>query len=171
APEKVTVTDLFYLWGMDVGLVNIPYLLARYLRLFDSGRKRMAMISGGHEAADLHRARRYLGLGSLETRERLYMPVHAPQPPHHAARPARTMAQRLSQMMSQARVRSREIMGLAVAHPAGLWRCWHHRSCVCRPSRESREITGHTIQYLSLLTQCSFNLITHPPLPWLTSVP
>ncbi|GKA17254.1 hypothetical protein Tco_0697091 [Tanacetum coccineum] len=31
APEKVTVTDLFYLRGMDVGSVNIPYLLARLL--------------------------------------------------------------------------------------------------------------------------------------------
>nr|GEV22470.1 hypothetical protein [Tanacetum cinerariifolium] len=29
APEKVTVNDLFYLGGMDVGSVNIPYLLAR----------------------------------------------------------------------------------------------------------------------------------------------
>ncbi|GKC17570.1 hypothetical protein Tco_1014352 [Tanacetum coccineum] len=46
ALEKVTVTDLFYLRGMDVGLVNIPYLLARYLRLLTSGRKRKAMISG-----------------------------------------------------------------------------------------------------------------------------
>ncbi|GKA40000.1 hypothetical protein Tco_0732593 [Tanacetum coccineum] len=27
APEKVTVTDLFYLRGLDVGSVNIPYLL------------------------------------------------------------------------------------------------------------------------------------------------
>ncbi|GKD02236.1 hypothetical protein Tco_1177210 [Tanacetum coccineum] len=35
APKKVTVTDLFYLMGMDVGSVNIPYLLARYLRMFD----------------------------------------------------------------------------------------------------------------------------------------
>ncbi|GJW67912.1 hypothetical protein Tco_0122336 [Tanacetum coccineum] len=32
-PEKVTVTDLFYLRGMDVGSVNIPYLLARNLRI------------------------------------------------------------------------------------------------------------------------------------------
>nr|GFD11284.1 hypothetical protein [Tanacetum cinerariifolium] len=47
APEKVTVTDLFYLRGIDVGSINIPYLLARYLRLFASGRKREAMISGG----------------------------------------------------------------------------------------------------------------------------
>ncbi|GJW28229.1 hypothetical protein Tco_0045104 [Tanacetum coccineum] len=29
APKKVTVTDLFYLRGMDIGSVNIPYLLAR----------------------------------------------------------------------------------------------------------------------------------------------
>ncbi|GKE03507.1 hypothetical protein Tco_1395525 [Tanacetum coccineum] len=28
APKKVTVTDLFYLRGVDVGSVNIPYLLA-----------------------------------------------------------------------------------------------------------------------------------------------
>ncbi|GJX32262.1 hypothetical protein Tco_0242117 [Tanacetum coccineum] len=47
SPEKVTVTDLFYLREMDVGSVNVPYLLARYLRLFASGRKQGAMISGG----------------------------------------------------------------------------------------------------------------------------
>ncbi|GJT11255.1 hypothetical protein Tco_0858297 [Tanacetum coccineum] len=46
-PKKVTVTDLFYLRGMDVSSVNVPYLLARYLRLFASGRKQGAMISGG----------------------------------------------------------------------------------------------------------------------------
>ncbi|GKG42319.1 hypothetical protein Tco_0476617, partial [Tanacetum coccineum] len=34
APEKVIVTDLFYLRGVDVGSINIPYLLARYLRLY-----------------------------------------------------------------------------------------------------------------------------------------
>nr|GEY29639.1 hypothetical protein [Tanacetum cinerariifolium] len=32
ALKKVTMTDLFYLKGMDVGSVNIPYLLAKYLR-------------------------------------------------------------------------------------------------------------------------------------------
>ncbi|GJW30176.1 hypothetical protein Tco_0047051 [Tanacetum coccineum] len=32
APKKVTVTDLFYLRGLDVGSVTIPYLLAQYLR-------------------------------------------------------------------------------------------------------------------------------------------
>ncbi|GKB34403.1 hypothetical protein Tco_0879345, partial [Tanacetum coccineum] len=45
APKKVTATDLFYLRSMDVGSVNIPNLLARYLRLFASGRKHEAMIS------------------------------------------------------------------------------------------------------------------------------
>ncbi|GJX52493.1 hypothetical protein Tco_0280862 [Tanacetum coccineum] len=47
APEKVSVTDLFYLRGLDVGSVNIPYLLARYLRRFAAGRKSGALISGG----------------------------------------------------------------------------------------------------------------------------
>nr|GEU96744.1 hypothetical protein [Tanacetum cinerariifolium] len=52
-PEKVTVTDLFYLIGTDVGSVNVPYLLARYLRLFASGRKQGAMISRGQFVARL----------------------------------------------------------------------------------------------------------------------
>ncbi|GJU58763.1 hypothetical protein Tco_1236529 [Tanacetum coccineum] len=34
APKKVTVMDLFYLRGMDVGSVNIPYLLARLAEHF-----------------------------------------------------------------------------------------------------------------------------------------
>ncbi|GKE94687.1 hypothetical protein Tco_1579542 [Tanacetum coccineum] len=46
APEKVTVTDLFYLRGMDVDPVNVPYLLVRYLRLFTAGRKSRAHIFG-----------------------------------------------------------------------------------------------------------------------------
>ncbi|GJS12415.1 hypothetical protein Tco_0369211 [Tanacetum coccineum] len=45
APEKVTVTDLFNFRGLDVGSVNIPYLLARYLRRFAVGRKSGAHIS------------------------------------------------------------------------------------------------------------------------------
>ncbi|GJZ97397.1 hypothetical protein Tco_0669850 [Tanacetum coccineum] len=47
ALEKVTVTDLFYLRGMDVDSVNVLYLLARYLRLFVAGRKSGAHIFGG----------------------------------------------------------------------------------------------------------------------------
>ncbi|GKB00630.1 hypothetical protein Tco_0828623, partial [Tanacetum coccineum] len=53
ALEKVTVTDLFYLRGLDVGSVNIPYLLARYLRRFAAGRKSGAHISGGQFVARL----------------------------------------------------------------------------------------------------------------------
>ncbi|GJR49388.1 hypothetical protein Tco_1399909 [Tanacetum coccineum] len=53
APEKVTMTDLFYLRGLDVGSVNIPYLLARHLRLFAAGRKSGAHISGGKFVARL----------------------------------------------------------------------------------------------------------------------
>ncbi|GKD86701.1 hypothetical protein Tco_1357855 [Tanacetum coccineum] len=52
-PEKVAVTDLFYSRGMDVGSVNVPYLLARYLRLFAAGRKSGALISGGQFVARL----------------------------------------------------------------------------------------------------------------------
>ncbi|GJR73157.1 hypothetical protein Tco_0085522 [Tanacetum coccineum] len=65
APKKVTVTDLFYLRGVDVGSVNIPYLLARYLRLFTSGRKHGVMISGGQFVA---RIAKHFG---LLTEERL----------------------------------------------------------------------------------------------------
>ncbi|GJR42544.1 hypothetical protein Tco_1310647 [Tanacetum coccineum] len=50
--EKVIVSDLFYLRGMDVGSVNIPYQLARYLRRFALGRKRGAMIFGGQFICD-----------------------------------------------------------------------------------------------------------------------
>ncbi|GKB26416.1 hypothetical protein Tco_0865817 [Tanacetum coccineum] len=44
---------LFYLRGMDVGSVNVPYLLARYLMLFSTGRKSRAHISGGQFVARL----------------------------------------------------------------------------------------------------------------------
>nr|GEV39982.1 hypothetical protein [Tanacetum cinerariifolium] len=53
APKKVTVTDLFFLRGLDVRSVNIPYLLARYLRRFAVGRKSGALISGGQFVARL----------------------------------------------------------------------------------------------------------------------
>ncbi|GJY60645.1 retrovirus-related pol polyprotein from transposon opus [Tanacetum coccineum] len=53
APEKVTVMDLFYSRGMDVGSVNVPYLLVRYLRLFATGRKSEAHISRGQFVARL----------------------------------------------------------------------------------------------------------------------
>ncbi|GJX21648.1 hypothetical protein Tco_0226093 [Tanacetum coccineum] len=53
ALKTVTVTDLFYLRGLDVGSVNISYLLAQYLRRFAAGRKSGAYISGGQFVARL----------------------------------------------------------------------------------------------------------------------
>ncbi|GJU95249.1 hypothetical protein Tco_1320005 [Tanacetum coccineum] len=53
APEKVTATNLSYLREMDVDSVNVPNLLARYLRLFAARRKSGAHISGGQFVARL----------------------------------------------------------------------------------------------------------------------
>ncbi|GKB74505.1 hypothetical protein Tco_0935917 [Tanacetum coccineum] len=72
APKKVIMTDLFYLRGMDIGSVNIPYLLARYLRLFDSRSKHGAMISGGQFVACLAE---YFGLLTKERLQGLTMIV------------------------------------------------------------------------------------------------
>ncbi|GJZ91294.1 hypothetical protein Tco_0663221 [Tanacetum coccineum] len=63
APEKVTVTDLFNLRGLDVGSVNIPYLLVRYLRRFAAGRKSKAHIFGGQFVA---RLAKHFGLMTTE---------------------------------------------------------------------------------------------------------
>nr|GEV94146.1 ribonuclease H-like domain-containing protein [Tanacetum cinerariifolium] len=104
ALEKVIVTDLFYLRGMDVGSVNILYLLARYLRLFASKRKRriceelddtwswvasrpdrqQVVAAGASEVAKD-------ALVVYEGASAVPAPVQAPQAPP-AARPARTMA-------------------------------------------------------------------------------
>ncbi|GJT72490.1 hypothetical protein Tco_1031776 [Tanacetum coccineum] len=59
APEKVTMTGPFYLRGMNVASVNVPYLLARFLRLFAAGRKSEALIAGGQF---LTRLAEHLGL-------------------------------------------------------------------------------------------------------------
>ncbi|GJU96169.1 hypothetical protein Tco_1320925 [Tanacetum coccineum] len=53
ALEKMTVTDLFYLRRLDVGSVNIHYLLVRYLRRLATGRKSRDHISGGQFVARL----------------------------------------------------------------------------------------------------------------------
>ncbi|GKC14990.1 hypothetical protein Tco_1011772, partial [Tanacetum coccineum] len=109
APEKVTVTDLFYLRGMDVGSVNVLYLLARYLRLFPAGRKSRALISGGQFIDDtwywvsLGLKRQpdavvgapRVGQDALvvdEGDQAIPVPVHAPPPPAVI----RTMPQRMA---------------------------------------------------------------------------
>ncbi|GJT54583.1 hypothetical protein Tco_0989637 [Tanacetum coccineum] len=120
APKKVTVTDLFYLRGVDVGSVNIPYLLARYLGMFASGRKRGVMISEGQFVARL--AEHVAAAGALEVAEgapdvdesdhAVSVPVHAPQPPTSGHYMACDFSQLttwtvtgLSRMMDQAGVR------------------------------------------------------------------
>ncbi|GJZ57462.1 hypothetical protein Tco_0612956 [Tanacetum coccineum] len=98
APEKVTMTDLFYLRGMDVGSVNIPFLLDRYLRMFASGRKRGAMISRGRFVAVTGALEATEGAPDVDEGEKVVpAPVQAPQPPP-ATGPARTMAQRLGRL-------------------------------------------------------------------------
>ncbi|GJZ30409.1 hypothetical protein Tco_0575456 [Tanacetum coccineum] len=66
APEKVTVTDLFYLRGIYIGSINVPYLLDRYLRLFAAGRKSEAHISGGQFIARLAKHFRLLTVKILQ---------------------------------------------------------------------------------------------------------
>nr|GEU48638.1 hypothetical protein [Tanacetum cinerariifolium] len=113
-PKKVTVTDLFYLRGMDVGSVYIPYLLALYLRRFASGRKRgiseelddtWAWVSPGPERQP------DAVVGALEVTEGapdivkgaqvVLAPVQAPQPPPAARLPQRVA--RLEEEISYAR--------------------------------------------------------------------
>ncbi|GJT27135.1 hypothetical protein Tco_0907410 [Tanacetum coccineum] len=52
APSYTAIGDPI-LRGMDVGLVNVPYLVAMYLRLFAAGRKSGAHISGGQFVASV----------------------------------------------------------------------------------------------------------------------
>ncbi|GJV80177.1 hypothetical protein Tco_1516047 [Tanacetum coccineum] len=81
--------------SQDVGSVNIPHLLARYLRLFASGRKSRAMISRGQficEEPDDTWA--WVAPGPERQQVVTTGALEAPQP-LPAARPVRTMAQRL----------------------------------------------------------------------------
>ncbi|GJV02401.1 hypothetical protein Tco_1335970 [Tanacetum coccineum] len=112
---ELTVTDLFYLKGMDIGSVNVPYLLARYLRLFASGRKQVAMISRGQFickeindtwawVAPRPERQQVAAASDPETAKDAPVvdegaqadptPVQAPQPPP----PARTMPQRMARL-------------------------------------------------------------------------
>ncbi|GKB68532.1 hypothetical protein Tco_0929944 [Tanacetum coccineum] len=90
AHEKVIVTDLFYVKGLDVGSVNILYLLARYLRRFAAGRKKI--LSGLTVIA--------LKLPTIDMVElAVPAPMQAPQqPPPQPKAPARTMPQRMARL-------------------------------------------------------------------------
>ncbi|GJZ99762.1 hypothetical protein Tco_0672313 [Tanacetum coccineum] len=88
APEKVVVTDLFYLRGLDVGSVNIPYLLACYLRRFSAGRK-----SGICTQYDDTWA--WVAMGP---ERQLDSAAGAPGPPPPPPAPARTMPKRMARL-------------------------------------------------------------------------
>ncbi|GJS68425.1 hypothetical protein Tco_0682990 [Tanacetum coccineum] len=102
APEKVTVTDLFYLRGMDVGSVNVPYLLDRLLTteilggltvialellIIDMGELvRLQIFAEDAPAAD-------------EGDQAVLAPVQVPQPPPPPPpAAARTMPQRMAKL-------------------------------------------------------------------------
>nr|GEZ93555.1 hypothetical protein [Tanacetum cinerariifolium] len=116
APKKVTAFDVFYLRGMDVGTVNVPYLLARYLRLFALGRKQdaiylvifaelddtWALVAPGPErqpdgAASAPEAAKDVPIAD-EGASAIPASLHAPHSPPPAARPTRTMAQMLARV-------------------------------------------------------------------------
>ncbi|GKA29866.1 hypothetical protein Tco_0716111 [Tanacetum coccineum] len=102
APEKVTITDLFYLRGMDVGSVNVPYLLASYLRLLTGERLRGLTVTAPTlsviDMAELNDVA--AGVPGVtedsptvdEGDQAVLAPVQAPPPPPAAAR---TMPQRM----------------------------------------------------------------------------
>ncbi|GJZ65328.1 hypothetical protein Tco_0622024 [Tanacetum coccineum] len=85
-PEKGSLHD--YYRRLDVGSVNIPYLLARYLRRFAAGRKSGAHISGGQFVS---RLAEHFGLLTAE----ILRGLTAPPPPPAAAR---TMPQRMARL-------------------------------------------------------------------------
>ncbi|GJY66441.1 hypothetical protein Tco_0468679 [Tanacetum coccineum] len=108
APEKVTVIDLFYLRGLDVGLVNMPYLLARYLRRFAAGRKSRAHISSRQFVAMGPERQLDATNGALAVAEdapavdegdqAISVPVQAPQQPPPPLTAARTIPYRLGRL-------------------------------------------------------------------------
>nr|GEZ79930.1 hypothetical protein [Tanacetum cinerariifolium] len=104
APEKVIVTDLSYLRGMDVGSVNVPYLFAKYLGLFIAGRKGGAYISDGQFVArsaehfGLLTTKILQGLTVISPELQIIDMVELPPPPPVAAR---TMPQRLGRLKEE----------------------------------------------------------------------
>nr|GEX51398.1 alpha/beta hydrolases superfamily protein [Tanacetum cinerariifolium] len=119
APEKVTVTDLFYLRGMDVGSVNVPYLLARLQGLTVIVRNlpviNMAELVRLQICIEIDDIWAWVALGperqpdaaagapeAAKDAPTITAPMQAPQPPPPAARPSQTMAQRLARVEEDA---------------------------------------------------------------------
>ncbi|GJZ54998.1 hypothetical protein Tco_0610191, partial [Tanacetum coccineum] len=105
ALENVTVTDLFYLRWLDVILVNIPYLLAQYLKRFATGRKSGACISSGQFVAMGPERQANAAAGAPRVAQDAHVideggqddlaPAQAPPPPPVTAR---TMPQRMARL-------------------------------------------------------------------------
>ncbi|GKB80638.1 hypothetical protein Tco_0947533 [Tanacetum coccineum] len=122
APEKVIVTDLFYPRGIDVGSVNIPYLLARTngdsrdlpmidmaelvrLQICEELDDTWAWVAPGPERQQV------AATGALEVAEDAHVvdegasavlaPIQAPQPPPVAGL-ASTMAKRIARSFDTA---------------------------------------------------------------------
>ncbi|GKE88278.1 hypothetical protein Tco_1565753 [Tanacetum coccineum] len=147
APEKVIVTDLFYLKGMDVGSVNVPYLLARYL-LFAAGRKSGAYISGGQFVALLAE---HFGLLTMEILGGLTviapklpiidMTELAPQQPPPPPPATSTMPQRMARLEEDvheirgALTKHREVID-AMAHDLSRFCTWTTTSLARMMDRE-----------------------------------
>ncbi|GJU98815.1 hypothetical protein Tco_1328086 [Tanacetum coccineum] len=103
APEKETVTGLFYLRGMDVGSVNVPYLLARELvrlQICEELDDTWAWVAPGPERHhDVVAGALEIAEGApdvVEGDQAVPAPVHAPPPPPPAA--GRIMSQRLGRL-------------------------------------------------------------------------
>ncbi|GJV80607.1 hypothetical protein Tco_1516477 [Tanacetum coccineum] len=101
APEMVTVTDLFYLRGMDVGSVNIPYLLSRLQGLMviirDIPMIDIVELVRLQICEELDDTWAWVAPGPERQQVAAVGAPEAPRPPP-AAGPARTMAQRIARI-------------------------------------------------------------------------
>ncbi|GJR70369.1 putative reverse transcriptase domain-containing protein [Tanacetum coccineum] len=102
APEKVTVTDLFYLRGMDIG--SFVARLAEHFGLLTEERLQGLIVIDATIDDE--------GVMAVPA------PVQAPQPPPPAAGPAWTMAQRLARVEEDVHEIRKALVGLGSGTPA-----------------------------------------------------
>ncbi|GKE02956.1 hypothetical protein Tco_1390939, partial [Tanacetum coccineum] len=117
APEKLTVTDLFYLRGMDVGSVNVPYLLAKYLRFVARSVCCEAWVAPGPERQPDAVAGAPAEVDDVlvvdEGGQADLAPVQAPQqPPPPPPAPSRTMVQRFRRLEEDVQVLHQDVGSL-----------------------------------------------------------
>ncbi|GJW30159.1 hypothetical protein Tco_0047034 [Tanacetum coccineum] len=110
-PKKVTGVDLFYLYNIDRGTTNVPYLLAQYLFRHAKGRKGGDRPLGGHFIGHLAAYFRLPdavadapgaaedALAADEGAQADPAPVHAPQPPPLAPKIIQQKVSKLGEML------------------------------------------------------------------------